>query len=208
MTAALEPTGHVPSADGTRIACWRLGAGPPVVIVHGGLGSSLGWRPVAQRLAEHFEVFIYDRRGRALIDAGELDTALDLGIAGLDAAGLVAADPRPTGAQRPDGVLALAPTVPRELRAVTIPGLDFDRYRDLDLSALVLAGTRSPEPQRRNCQRLAAALPQGRLVWLGGLGHVAHTAAPDLVAAEVSGFLAGVGQPSQAARSSSASGRT
>ena len=64
MTAALDPTGFVTPGDGTRLAYWRLGAGPPVVVVHGGLGSSLGWRPVAQRLAGHFEVFLYDRRGR------------------------------------------------------------------------------------------------------------------------------------------------
>jgi pimeloyl-ACP methyl ester carboxylesterase len=238
-------------------------------VVHGGLGSSLGWRPVAQRLAERFEVFLYDRRGRghsgdnpahalereiedaeallgvagpgaallahsfggvvaleaahraergavaavavyepavdvggtiapadiermqALIEQGEHDAALDIGIAGLDAAGLVAADPRPAGARRPDAVLALATTVPRELRAVTIPGLDSDRYRELDLPALVLAGTRSPAVQRRNGQRLAQALPQGRLVWLEGLGHVAHTAAPDHLARALTSFLDG-----------------
>ena len=262
------PTGTVHSNDGTPIAYWRQGAGPPVVIVHGGLGSSLGWRPVAARLAQRFRVLVYDRRGRghsgdgtgpyslqceiedaeallavagpnaalvahsfggavaleaarraapgavaavavyepavgvggqiasaeidwmhALIDAGDPETALDIGIAGLDAAGLVAADPRAPGARRPDAVLALAPTVPRELRAVTDPGLAFERYATLALPTLVLAGTRSPEPQRRTCERLAATIPHARLAWLHGLGHVAHTAAPDLVARELIGFL-------------------
>jgi len=258
----------VRSADGTRIAYRRLGAGPAVVIVHGGLGTSAGWARVAARLAERFEVFVLDRRGRgesgdgraphslerevedvealldvagagaalvghsfggavaletalraaeplaavavyepaigvggsiapadvdrmqSLIARGEPDAALDIAIAGLDAAGLVSADPRPPGSRRPDPVLALAPTVPRELRAVTAPGLDFDRYATLDLPALVLVGTRSPRVQRRNCERLAAALPDARLTRLEGLGHVAHTAAPDAVAGALEAFLA------------------
>lgn len=65
MTATVEPAGFVRSADGTQLAYWRFGGGPPIVIVHGGLGSAMGWRTVAARLAEHFDVFVYDRRGRA-----------------------------------------------------------------------------------------------------------------------------------------------
>lgn len=262
-------TESVRSTDGTAIAYRRLGAGPAVVIVHGGLGTAAGWKQVAARLADRFEVFLFDRRGRgdsdtggephslerevedveallavagpeaalvghsfggavaleaarratpravaavtvyepavgvggtiaaadidamdALIARGDADAALDIAIAGLDAAGLVHADPRPPGARRPDAVLALAPTVPRELRAVTQPGLDPERYSALDVPALVLAGTRSPAFQRRNCERLGAMLPHARLVWLEGLGHVAHTAAPDLLATELAAFLA------------------
>jgi pimeloyl-ACP methyl ester carboxylesterase len=288
MSAPDRPAGMVRSADGTPIACWRLGAGAPVVIVHGGLGTAASWRPVAARLAERFEVFVFDRRGRghsgdgdgphtlqrevedleavlavagpgaallahsyggavaleaarraargavtaivlyepavaaggaiaaddiarmrALLAAGERGAALDTGIAALDAAGLVAADPRPAGARWPEGLLALAPTVPRELQAVTRPGLPVDRYAALTVPALVLAGTRSPAPQRRNCERLAAALPYARLERLDGLGHVAHTAAPAALTAAVTGFLAsGTAQRSQPASSSSASGRT
>jgi pimeloyl-ACP methyl ester carboxylesterase len=262
-------TATVRSTDGTEIAFQRLGAGPAVVVVHGGLGTSAGWQRVAAKLADRFEVFLFDRRGRgdnhdrdrphsldrevqdveavlgaagpgaslvghsfggavaletarratpgavaavalyepavgvggtiapagidamdALIARGEADAALDMAIAGLDAAGLVHADPRPPGARRPDAVLALAPTVPRELRAVTQPGLDLERYSALDARAVVLAGSRSPKFQRRNCERLVAMLPHARLVWLEGLGHVAHTAAPDVVATELAAFLA------------------
>jgi len=267
MTTTVAPTGRVRSRDGTEIAYWRLGAGPAVVIVHGGLGSSLGWRPVATRLAERFEVFVYDRRGRGhsgdalrhalereiedaeailtlaerpvalvghsfggavaletarratpgslagvavykpgvgidgaialaeiermqvLIEQDEADAALDIGLDALDAAGLVSADPRPPGVRRPDAVLALAPTVPRELRALTAPSLEHDRYAALALPVLVLAGRRSPARQRRNCERLAATLSNAKLTWLDGLGHVAHTAAPGVVAAELVAFL-------------------
>ena len=237
MTVAAQTTRYLRSADGTRIAYRRLGSGPAVVIVHGGLGTSAGWAPVAARLADRFEVFVFDRRGRgksgdgrsphslerevedveallgtagagaalvghsfggavaletarsaasglvgavavyepavgvsgsiapadidrmeSLIARGERDAALDIAIASLDAAGLVSADPRPAGARRPDAVLALAATVPRELRAVTASGPGIGRYGRLRVPALVLVGTRSPEPQRRNCERLASAL--------------------------------------------------
>ena len=66
----------------------------------------------------------------------------------------------------------------------------------------------SPRLSERRRERVAAALPKGRLAWLDGLGHVAHTAAPDVVAAEVRGLLEGVDQPSHPKSSSSASGRT
>lgn len=259
----------VRSPDGTRIAYRRRGAGRPVVIVHGGLGSSDGWQRAAALLAQRFEVFLFDRRDRGasgdgasphalerevedveavlgaagagavlvghsfggavaleaarrapagalhavavyepavgvggliapraidemerLIAEGEPDGALDLAIAALDAAGLVHADPRSPGARRPAAVLALAPTVPRELRAVTAPGLPFERYADVHLSALVLAGVRSPDVQRHNCERLAAILPRAELVRLEGCGHVAHTAAPEILAAELAAFIA------------------
>ena len=56
-----------------------------------------------------------------LLARGEPDAALDVAIARLDAAGLVSADARTPGPRRPESVHALAPTVPRELRAVTAP---------------------------------------------------------------------------------------
>jgi pimeloyl-ACP methyl ester carboxylesterase len=59
--AALE---HVRSADGTRIAFRRIGAGPRIVVLHGALGTSLSWLAVARRLADRFELLLVDRRGR------------------------------------------------------------------------------------------------------------------------------------------------
>lgn len=56
--------GSVTSLDGTPIAFRRVGAGAPVVTVHGGLGSAESWQSVAECLADRFEVFLYDRRGR------------------------------------------------------------------------------------------------------------------------------------------------
>lgn len=56
----------VVSKDGTTIAYSRVGSGPPVVLVDG----ALCWRTqgpnpgLAEKLAENFTVFTYDRRGR------------------------------------------------------------------------------------------------------------------------------------------------
>jgi pimeloyl-ACP methyl ester carboxylesterase len=251
------------SADGTRVAFQTLGAGQPILIVHGGLGCSTGWASAARLLARHRQVVLFDRRGRgrsgdgeaphalkrevedveallrltgpdtavvghsfggavaaeaalrndvsalvlyepaigiggaiqeadigrmdALIAADERDAALEVGIAALDAADLVAAGPR---GPRPEAVLAVAPTVPRELRAVTDPGLDIGRYAAVATPVLVLAGMNSPPRMRLNCERLATAIPSATLHWLEGLGHVAHTAAPDVVAGAVLEFLA------------------
>lgn len=128
-------------------------------------------------------------RMQALISGGDTDAALDIGIAALDAGELVSGAPRSGATPRPAPFLALAATVPRELRAVTEPGLQAERYAMLEVSTLVLLGTRSPAAQRRNCEQLARALPSARLERLDGLGHVAQTAAPDVVAAAVKAFL-------------------
>jgi pimeloyl-ACP methyl ester carboxylesterase len=54
------------SRDGTRIALTKVGSGPSVVLVDGAFCyRELGPAPeLAPLLAEHFTVFVYDRRGR------------------------------------------------------------------------------------------------------------------------------------------------
>jgi pimeloyl-ACP methyl ester carboxylesterase len=54
----------VSSADGTRIAFWREGSGPPLLLVHGGVCDHLAWYYVAPLLAQKFTVYTFDRRGR------------------------------------------------------------------------------------------------------------------------------------------------
>jgi pimeloyl-ACP methyl ester carboxylesterase len=56
----------VTSADGTRIAYERTGAGPAVLLVDGAMcyRASGPARPLAQRLSSTFTVYTYDRRGR------------------------------------------------------------------------------------------------------------------------------------------------
>lgn len=60
-TRSLE---HVVSRDGTPIAVWKSGGGPPLVLVHGAAADHSRWAPVLGALGEHFTVLALDRRGR------------------------------------------------------------------------------------------------------------------------------------------------
>ncbi len=258
-------TDYVTSNDGVSIAYHRIGSGPPVVAVHGGLGTWRSWARVAELLADRFEFFLIERRGRGdsgdaiahslehevddvravlrqavpaaalighsyggalaleaartaerravaavavyepavgvgslippaeierceeLVARGDVDAALAHGLAQLDDAGLVATARLPPRSRRPAALLALTPTIARELRAVA--DVDAESYRQLTIATQVLIGTNSPPPQRLACERLAATLPDASVAWLDRLGHVAHTAAPDAVAAALGPFL-------------------
>lgn len=54
----------VRSADGTRIAVWGVGEGPPLVMVHGALSDHTNDQVFAGALAPRLTVFGMDRRGR------------------------------------------------------------------------------------------------------------------------------------------------
>ena len=61
-----DMTPRATSKDGTQIAFEKSGSGPAVVIVSGALAqrSLIDDRTIVAKLAEHFTVYIYDRRGR------------------------------------------------------------------------------------------------------------------------------------------------
>lgn len=63
MRRAAEPE-TVVSGDGTPIAVWRSGEGPPLVLVHGAAADHSRWVPVLPALEERFTVLAIDRRGR------------------------------------------------------------------------------------------------------------------------------------------------
>lgn len=55
----------VTSGDGTRIAFWRSGQGPPLLLVHGATADhTTTWRFVLTELERRFTVYAMDRRGR------------------------------------------------------------------------------------------------------------------------------------------------
>lgn len=51
------------SEDGTPIAVWRSGDGPPLVLLHGTAADHTRWAPVVPALEERFTVLAVDRRG-------------------------------------------------------------------------------------------------------------------------------------------------
>jgi pimeloyl-ACP methyl ester carboxylesterase len=71
VTSTEEPI-TVRSGDGVAITCWRTGAGPPLVLLHGTGEDHRRWSRVAARLAEDFTVYAVDRRGRG--GSGDADT--------------------------------------------------------------------------------------------------------------------------------------
>ncbi|GAA4606661.1 pimeloyl-ACP methyl ester carboxylesterase [Actinoplanes octamycinicus] len=56
---------RVPAADGAEIVLHSIGAGPGIILVHGGGVTIEVYRRTARRLADRFTVHLYNRRGRA-----------------------------------------------------------------------------------------------------------------------------------------------
>ena len=59
-----DPSRIVDSADGTPIAVFTSGEGPPLVLVHGAAADHTTFRVIGPRLAERYAVHAIDRRGR------------------------------------------------------------------------------------------------------------------------------------------------
>lgn len=55
---------RVLSRDGTAIADWTSGNGPPLVLVHGTTADHTRWRPLLPYLEPHATIHALDRRGR------------------------------------------------------------------------------------------------------------------------------------------------
>jgi pimeloyl-ACP methyl ester carboxylesterase len=67
-----QPSLLVPSADGTPIAVFSSGTGPPLVLVHGAAADHTTFRVVGPMLSDRFRFHAMDRRGRgASGDAAE-----------------------------------------------------------------------------------------------------------------------------------------
>jgi len=67
----------ITSADGVRIGYRKIGHGPALILLHGGLQSSLNFTGLAKVLANDFTVYVPDRRGRGLSDAYRDDEGLE-----------------------------------------------------------------------------------------------------------------------------------
>jgi pimeloyl-ACP methyl ester carboxylesterase len=122
------------------------------------------------------------RRIEALLRRGAPEEALREGLRALAEAGLVPSGARQAG-PLPPGLVALAWTIPRELRSAV--GLPVSRYATIEQPTLLLVGGRSPAPHHDNAASLRQALNDASVRILDGQGHDAHTNAPELFAAEL-----------------------
>jgi pimeloyl-ACP methyl ester carboxylesterase len=83
----------------------------------------------------------------------------------------------------------VAPTIPRELRAESRHALDRAALAALEMPILMLVGSESPAWATRSTTEYAEALSDVTVRTLEGQGHGGAVSAPELVAAEVAGFL-------------------
>jgi pimeloyl-ACP methyl ester carboxylesterase len=81
--------GFVTSKDGTTINFRQLGAGPGLVLLHGGMQASQNFTRLALELSDAFTVYVPDRRGRGL--SGPHGNGYNLGKECEDVAALLAA---------------------------------------------------------------------------------------------------------------------
>jgi pimeloyl-ACP methyl ester carboxylesterase len=88
--------GTTRSADGTEIAYWTGGEGPPLVLVHGITSTHVTFDELLPHLTPHRTVTLYDRRGRGLSgdspDSYDFSAEFDDLLAVLDAGGAKEAD--------------------------------------------------------------------------------------------------------------------
>lgn len=84
----------------------------------------------------------------------------------------------------------VTPTLPRELRAELAHRLDPDALAGVTAPALLLVGTESPDWATRSTEAYAGVLPNAETRPLEGQGHGANVSAPELLAGELTRFLA------------------
>lgn len=126
-------------------------------------------------------------KAEALLEAGDREGVVLalVRLAGLSAEEIATMRAGPSWAAR----VEIAHTIPRECRHDATYAFEPERFAALRIATLLLVGTATPEIYRRSVSDVHAALPDSRVVTLEGLGHGAHHAAPDRLAAEVVRFL-------------------
>jgi pimeloyl-ACP methyl ester carboxylesterase len=83
----------------------------------------------------------------------------------------------------------LAGTVARELAVLQNYQFQVDRFAGLETLTLLLLGSDSPPSAREATEKVAAALPNSKIIVLPDQGHIAMDTAPELFAREVRRFL-------------------
>lgn len=60
----VETVERFTSKDGTQVACFVTGSGPPLVLVHGTGADHARWAPVLKAFEPRHTLYAVDRRGR------------------------------------------------------------------------------------------------------------------------------------------------
>jgi pimeloyl-ACP methyl ester carboxylesterase len=134
----------VTSADGTEIGLLTAGDGPPLLLVHGGMGRIERWAPLWEPLTGRWRVTAMDRRGRGSSgDAGPHDLRREFEDVAAVAASMAGGDPVDVFGHSYGAVCALGatakgapvrrlalyeppgpPTVPAQWRARVLPMIE------------------------------------------------------------------------------------
>jgi pimeloyl-ACP methyl ester carboxylesterase len=125
---------------------------------------------------------------QVLIDDGELETAMLVlfrEVVHMAEDELEAYRQSPLWAER----IPLAATIPREMAVELAYHFDPRRFASLQTRTMLLLGGDSPPVFCQTTERIAAALPDSRIVTLPGQQHLAYRTAPDLFAQEVLRFV-------------------
>lgn len=88
-----------------------------------------------------------------------------------------------------DHMLEHTPHSVTEWEALVDERFEVDRYADISVPTLLLAGTETADPPSFATQALDDLLPNARTAWLDGEGHTANLTAPGMVAQEVIEFV-------------------
>jgi len=78
-------TGSVTSKDGITIGYRQYGHGPALVLVQGTMGTAHNFKQLSEALADHFTVYVPDRRGRGLSSHVGNDYSIQKEVEDLDA---------------------------------------------------------------------------------------------------------------------------
>lgn len=123
-----------------------------------------------------------------LLEAGDRDAVLTdfyHEIAGMDSEEIEQVKTSPLWPER----LAIASTLPRELRADHQYVFDAQRFAHMYIPTLLLEGGNSRDFEKRGNQILEAALPTSRIQVMPGQGHIAMYTGPDLFIREMLRFI-------------------
>jgi pimeloyl-ACP methyl ester carboxylesterase len=87
MTTRASTTGSFADINGLHVYYARQGSGPPMVLLHGGLGSSDMFAPILPQLAEHHEVVTVDLQGHGR--TADIDRPIDVHVMAGDICALI-----------------------------------------------------------------------------------------------------------------------